>query len=752
MATINGVRSRTARMSTLGVQPGVRARLLDVLTGPAFLSRAAAALGVALLLSILTSSWSPQFPYRRGQTLERDYLSRFPIADKDRTNEERIKARQRVRYVYRHDPEVITQVRLGLENLVVDLAAFTNIAENPRWRELATADAGATDEQAQGKAATFINLVRDETRRKDFFAAVEKGMADITRTGLLERLEQDPDSGDQGFIEVRRVNENVGAEVSVASVRLLDAKQPDSKLRQSLLRELSAAQFTDPVAGEVAWKWIIEHLKPSLQLDFLATEEAASRAEKAVKPVMFPEGHVLAPGRTPLGPLHLERMKQDHELAAASRGGLHRGLRWVSVMGMYAATYSISGYFIYRQLRRLLASWRQYGLLLGLFGVTVFMAYICSIDSARAELVPIMLFAMISAMAYGREAALLLTACTVLVTTFTIGQGLATLVVMMSGACTAILLTGKVRKRTKLISVGLWSALVTSLTTLGVETMTSASLALSVCQDAVWFGGWAVFACALMSVLLPLVEWAFGILTDLRLLELGDASHPLLQELVRRAPGTYNHSINVASLAEAAADKIGARGLLVRVGAYFHDIGKMLKPEYFVENQAQGPNQHSALLPAMSKLIIVAHVKDGAELARKHGIPRPIVDFIEQHHGTTLVEYFYRLASEQNRSAGKDGECREEEFRYVGPKPQSKEAAVLMLADVAEGACRSLVEPTAARIENLINDLATKRLLDGQFDECDLTLRELHLISDSLIKSLLSMYHGRIKYPERQSA
>ena len=752
MATPNLLRSRNARMSSLGVQPGVRAHLRDILTGPAFLTRAAAALGVAALLSLCTMSWAPPFPYRRGQTLERDYLSRFPIPDKDRTAEERIRARQRVRYVYRHDPKVIDQIRLGLENLVVDLAASEDLSANPRWQELASKDAPVSPEQSLGQVSNYINLMRDETRRKDYFAAVEKGLARVARTGVLERLEQDPDEGDQGFIEVRRSGESVGSEVSVADVRLVDLTLPDSAFRQELVQALADAKFTDPVAAEVTWRWITSGMKPSLQLDSVATQEAAARAEKSVKPIMFPEGHILAPAKSPLGPLQIERLKQDHSQAAASRGFAHRSLRWISAMGMYLATYSISGYFLYRQQRRLLTNWRQYGLLLGLFSSVVLLAYLCSIDTARAELVPIMLFAMIGALAYGREAALLLTACTVLITTFTIGQGLAALVVMMSGACTAILLTGKVRKRTKLVSVGLWSAVVTSLTTLGAETMTSAVLTWSVLQDAAWFGGWAVFACALMSVLLPLVEWAFGILTDLRLLELGDASHPLLQELVRRAPGTYNHSINVASLAETAAERIGARGLLVRVGAYFHDIGKMLKPEYFVENQAQGANQHNSLLPAMSKLIIVAHVKDGAELARKHGIPRPLIDFIEQHHGTTLVEYFYRLASEQNRTQGKDTECREEEFRYVGPKPQTKEAAVLMLADVSEGACRSLVEPTAARIENLVNDLATKRLLDGQFDECELTLRELHLVSDSLVKSLLSMYHGRIKYPERQSA
>jgi hypothetical protein len=261
---------------------------------------------------------------------------------------------------------------------------------------------------------------------------------------------------------------------------------------------------------------------------------------------------------------------------------------------------------------------------------------------------------------------------------------------------------------------------------------------------------WTLAAGFLVTGLLPMIENFFGVLTEISLLEWGDVSHPLLQELVRRAPGTYNHSINVASIAEAAAESLGACGLLVRVGAYFHDIGKMLKPDYFVENQVPGTNRHDALMPAMSTLIIIAHIKDGADLARQHDLPEPIIDFIEQHHGTTLVEYFYRRASEQRGADASD--IPESSYRYPGPKPQTIESAVLMLADASESASRSLVEPTPARLENLVEDIAMKKLLDGQFDECGLTLEQLRTIEDSLIKSLTAVFHGRIKYPNQRSA
>jgi putative nucleotidyltransferase with HDIG domain len=270
-------------------------------------------------------------------------------------------------------------------------------------------------------------------------------------------------------------------------------------------------------------------------------------------------------------------------------------------------------------------------------------------------------------------------------------------------------------------------------------------------QEAARTGAWTVLAGFLMTGLLPFIERSFGVLTDLSLLEVGDAAHPLLQELVRRAPGTYNHSINVASLGEAAAEAIGARGLLVRVGAYFHDVGKMLKPAYFVENQGD-QNRHEALVPAMSTLIIIAHVKEGAELARQYNLPQPIIDLIAEHHGTTLVEYFYRRAAERSQTDPNGGEVDEQTFRYPGPRPSTRESAVMMLADAAESASRTLTEPTPARIAGLVHDIAMKRLLDGQFDECGLTLEELELIEQSLVKSLTAVYHGRVKYPGQRTA
>ncbi len=245
---------------------------------------------------------------------------------------------------------------------------------------------------------------------------------------------------------------------------------------------------------------------------------------------------------------------------------------------------------------------------------------------------------------------------------------------------------------------------------------------------------------------IPFLEHIFKIISPIRLLELANPGNPLLRRLQIEAPGTYQHSIMVGNLAEAAAEKIGADALWSRVGSYYHDIGKIRRPYFFVENQFAQENPHEKLNPSLSTLIITYHVKEGAEIAREHGLPEKLIDIIEQHHGTDLVRYFYIRATEN--AQGEKENINERDFRYEGPKPQTKEAALVMLADSVEAAVRSLPKPTPSKIEALIQKIIRERLDDGQFDECNLTLKDLNQIKNSFIKVLGGMFHNRIEYPE----
>jgi cyclic-di-AMP phosphodiesterase PgpH len=248
---------------------------------------------------------------------------------------------------------------------------------------------------------------------------------------------------------------------------------------------------------------------------------------------------------------------------------------------------------------------------------------------------------------------------------------------------------------------------------------------------------------AIVLFLLPVIEPAIGVSSDLTLLELSDLNHPILKKMALEAQGTFHHSQVVAQLGEQAARAIGANSILVRVGALFHDIGKMTKPEYFIENQGWGPNKHDELSPNMSALIVSAHVKDGIEMAKKWRLPRVVVDFIPEHHGTGIMKVFYHKAMENDDSQTVNVSG----FRYPGPKPQSRETAILMLADAIEAATRSLAKPTLGRIREVTKNIIDARLLDGELDECHLTMSDLAKIRDSFIPLLAGIHHARIAYP-----
>ena len=243
----------------------------------------------------------------------------------------------------------------------------------------------------------------------------------------------------------------------------------------------------------------------------------------------------------------------------------------------------------------------------------------------------------------------------------------------------------------------------------------------------------------------PLVEIAFDYTTDIKLLELANLDHPILRKLMIEAPGTYHHSVIVGSMVEAAASEIGANPLLAKVCGYYHDIGKIKKPMYFIENQTNGKNRHDKLAPSMSSLILIAHIKNGVEIARENKLGQDIIDSIRQHHGTSFISFFYEKAKKQK---GKDA-VNIDDFRYPGPKPMTKEAALVMLADVVEAASRTLDNPTTSRIQGLVQNLINKIFSDGQLENCELTLKDLHNIAKSFNNILSGIYHHRIEYPEK---
>ena len=357
--------------------------------------------------------------------------------------------------------------------------------------------------------------------------------------------------------------------------------------------------------------------------------------------------------------------------------------------------------------------------------------------------VPLATGAMLAALLIDIHTAIIFTVITCLIAGVWLDSPLYSVYVFASGL-TAAFGVIRCKKRSSIWRAGLTVSFVSLFTALTITLIRGQILSI----EPIIASGFAllngIIVITLVSALLPLFEYSFNLTTDISLLELLDLNQPLMRELLVEAPGTYHHSIIVGNLAEAAAEAVGVNPLLARVSAYYHDIGKTKMPEYFIENQIASVSRHDKLAPRMSSLILLSHVKEGVELAKKQKLPQVIIDIIQQHHGTSVQTFFYQKAKEQH---DKVTPLTEEDFRYPGPKPQSRVAALVLMADAVEAASRVLTDTSPARVSLLVDRIINHCFIDGQLDNCELTLKDIREIRTHFVYLLTSMYHKRINYP-----
>ncbi len=360
--------------------------------------------------------------------------------------------------------------------------------------------------------------------------------------------------------------------------------------------------------------------------------------------------------------------------------------------------------------------------------------------------IPFALGAMLVRIVLNSEMAFLFAVCCSLLVGILFGNNLLMVLYVLAGSLVGAHGVRQCQTRSTLYRAGLWLGLTNMAMLLGIHFLSGRVFEL----ELLWKLGFGVFGGLASAVFvngtIPLVESFFKYTTDIKLLELANMNAPILRQLMIEAPGTYHHSILVGNLAESAAESINANPLLARVAAYYHDIGKIKKPLYFIENAGGQRNRHDKLAPSMSALILTSHVKDGVELAREHKLGSELMDVIQQHHGTTLIKFFYDRAKSQ--ADPEVQQIAERDYRYHGPKPQTREAALIMLADAVEAASRTLTDPTPARIQGMVQKLINNIFIDGQLDECDLTLKDLNLIAKSFNRVLSGSFHHRVDYPE----
>lgn len=722
-----------------------------------------------VIASVVTIYAREQPQVAVGRTMDDTRLVRvgFEVDDNTATNQRREEVRARTPRVYIADTAALEEIKSSLENLPRTLSSIDSLEQvEASIREqfaltpesLGAIKAQAADErslQAWSKmvADTFNQLLRrplldEQTWQK----ARQEGLH--TEITLVIPGFADP-----------------GRPLRVYRGEVINAGDPE-KLRDAANIIARDAGFSRDVRPVVVARLTSAPVKPTFRFDEAATAQAQKLAADSVRPVrttstvgqvIFGRGDVLT---TSQYELYREELKHFASDARSSWKAWLRRAGLVAAVG--AIALAIAGYttlFVPRVRRNParmtgMASLLLVALLVACFGTVANPAW-----AAATVVLPTVFLAIILVIAYQQRVALAYAVLHGLLVCIALDQGIGTMATIITGVGAAVWHLKDIRERGTLLRmsfiVGVALAIATSLVSLVNRPITDSMLR-EMLLDSALVGGGGLLIGAIALFILPTVERTFDITTGLTLIELRDPKHPLLRELQQRAPGTYTHSLNVAAISEAAADAIGADSLLCYAGAMYHDVGKMTKPEYFVENQMGGFNKHDKLTPAMSLLVVVGHVKDGSELARQYRLPGSIQHFVESHHGTTLVEYFYHRAKQQAiaRAQREDDDAEPEdlyvpdefEYRYPGPRPRTREAAILMIADACESASRSLADPTPGRIEGLVRSLADKRLRDGQFEDCEITLRDLNLIVESVSRSLTSIHHSRIAYPDGRTS
>ncbi|WP_432820991.1 HD family phosphohydrolase [Trichloromonas sp.] len=501
----------------------------------------------------------------------------------------------------------------------------------------------------------------------------------------------------------------------------------------------------------------VKLLKPNLTFNKNETEARKLKARDDVKPVLFQvkKGEMIVREGERVTPDQIKKLRAMREIGS-HYSTLSTGLGlFLSIMVLLFTTHRFATTNIrkYRPNNRdlLFLVLNFVGLFilvkLGIFISTALESAFPYVESTSYYYVfPFAVGAMLARIVLNSEVAFVFAILSSLLIGVLFGNSLMISIYALVGSVTAAHWVRHCKQRTSLYRAGFRLSLVNMLMILGLYLMSGRAYDIQLLYK-LGFGLAGGILCALIVTgTIPMVEYLFKYTTDIKLLELANMNTPVLRELMVQAPGTYHHSVIVGNLVEAAAETINANPLLARVAAYYHDIGKIRKPLYFIENIHSQENKHDKLAPSMSALILMSHVKDAVELARENSLGKPLIDIIRQHHGTALMKFFYDKAKSKEDPGVQQVD--ERDYRYPGPKPQTREAALIMLADAVEAASRTLSDPTPARIQGMVQKIINNIFIDGQLDECELTLKDLHHIAKSFNRILAGIFHHRIDYPE----
>ncbi len=740
----------------------------DLASGPTFL-HFVVGLGMALVITVILIEFQFQTipDYQVGDIADRtiEASEDFTVRDEEATEEKRLEAARSQPAIFRFDFRVNTRLR---SELATAFSAGREAVERKR-EELNLNGGVALPPQARNEVlAELVNLLPRFSPRQVLEVCLRHSFSEELESQLLQILTEAMKfppgvvfSRDILFRYQERgitlVSGLTGKEDDLTEwTKIRDLNQAQEILRQNEFELTSVG----PDERKILIAFLERLLGPNIDFDESLTLAREQRAMEEVDPVVtqVKQGKTIVRVGDEITERRLDQLIAMRQLnRAGSALGQATGIFLIVAFFLIALWL----YFEIRYQDREKA--RNHFMLLAVVTVTGLLAI--KLFAGLAETIAMTLrtpalqdpshFYLYAPVAFGAILVILLVGIDLALLfslVFAVFAGLLTgdfaiFVYTLAGSLAGIYALGQYRERSAVVRAGLIVGAVSVLVAFALHLYSgehSFSWTVFLIRSA---GGLAsgLLAAMLASVLLPLLESMFGVTTDIRLLELSNLNSPILRRLAVEAPGTYHHSIIVGTLAESGAEAILSNTLLVRVAAYYHDIGKLKHPEYYVENQTYCGNKHEALSPTMSSLILASHVKDGLAIAQEINLAPKVAEMIPQHHGTRLMTFFYQKA--KDACSDKNVEVKEDDFRYPGPKPQSKEAAILMLADQVEAAARTLQDPTPGQIRSLIKRLVQSTIQDGQFEECDISMKELSQVGQAFERVLTGMYHHRIEYP-----
>lgn len=667
-----------------------------------------------------------------GMVAPSDVIAAFDLAVPKPPEQLALERKDRERAVlpiFRLDPTAPDSALVRVQRFLAELGAALDATEGVGDDHISR----VLDEHGVPLGTAQLEYLRSATNRQSLEQALGRGFAELLPRGVVSVQSA------AAFEQERVVIRDAGGD---------RIARRDSLTTIGEFAEEAFAFAPASVQGFRSFQSILLGLAvPSLRPDPVALKAEREAARTAVDSTIgiILEGERIVTAHERVSQSDLVRLRAYNEELARLRGSLvTRGGQLAGSALFTALLLALVGVVLLQFRPHIYREFRHFLIVIGLTSVIIAGAAIAEHLSLPILLVPVVLVALAVGAVYDGMVALVV----VLVSTFLL-TGLASLVplydplVIAAGGSVAALGVRGVRHRRQnwILVAGITAAyLVTGLSVALLAGVSGGVLL----ETLLWGGlGAALYTVLALSGLVPLLEKITGISTSQTLLELCDLNAPLLRDLSLKAPGTYAHSINIANLAEAACEAIGANSLLVRAGSYYHDIGKMVNPQYFIENQPKGRNPHDRLPPIRSAVIIRDHVRDGIRLANENRLPPVIHDFIREHHGTALIGFFYDRALE----AGDEIGVNPADFAYLGPKPQTRETAIVMLADGIESAARVLRDPTPERIRSTIDAIVNARLSEGQLDQCPLTLREMDVARAAFARVLIGMYHRRVDYP-----